>query len=312
MSGSKRPIAAQDIHQFLTESFSPNVRDVALLGSGSWSNAYSFELGDEQLVFKLGHFYEDFAKEQIAAEFNQPGLPVPRFYELGEAFDQFYAITERAYGTYLDDLPKHSMKEVLPALFTAIDSLRFVSTENTAGFGIWNHIGVAEHETWHQALLAVDQERPRVAGWRDRLATWPECQTMFDQCVNELRALVQYVPDGDELDVVHSDLLNRNVLVANHKPQLNAVFDWGCSLFGDFLYDIAWLTFWAPDTPGLATLDVYSAANVYFHDVDDFDVRVRCYEIHIGLESLVYNTFMGRRELAHQIAARTLAIATHR
>ena len=50
--------------------------------------------------------------------------------------------------------------------------------------------------------------------------------------------------------MVHGDLLNRNVLVAPDGSRLTAVFDSGCSTYGDFLYEVAWFTFWPPGTRG--------------------------------------------------------------
>ena len=38
--------------------------------------------------------------------------------------------------------------------------------------------------------------------------------------------------------------------------RLEAVFDWGCSLAGDFLYEVAWFTFWAPWYPALDAIDL--------------------------------------------------------
>ena len=53
-----------------------------------------------------------------------------------------------------------------------------------------------------------------------------------------------------ERHLIHSDLLNYNVLVADGR--ISAVIDWGCAMYGDFLYDLAWFEFWAPWYAGLA------------------------------------------------------------
>ena len=63
----------------------------------------------------------------------------------------------------------------------------------------------------------------------------------------ELRALAAGCPELRH--VIHMDLLNRNVLVSEDGTRIEAVFDWGCSAYGDFLYDVAWFTFWAPWHP---------------------------------------------------------------
>jgi hygromycin-B 4-O-kinase len=87
-----------------------------------------------------------------------------------------------------------------------------------------------------------------------------------------------------------------NVLVADDR--ISAVFDWGCTLVGDFLYDVAWLTFWAPWYPGLGAIDLRKEALGHFEtiglDVADFDARLRAYEVHIGLGGQAYQALTDR------------------
>ncbi|MGO9876778.1 MAG: phosphotransferase family protein [Acidimicrobiia bacterium] len=100
--------------------------------------------------------------------------------------------------------------------------------------------------------------------------------------------------------VPHCDLINRNVLVAEDRTRLEAVFDWGCVAYVDFLYDISWFTFWAPWHPWLAATDIRSAVLEHYAAtgvaVENFDERIRCYEVHIGVHHLAHNTFVPGRE----------------
>jgi hygromycin-B 4-O-kinase len=47
-----------------------------------------------------------------------------------------------------------------------------------------------------------------------------------------------------ERSMIHSVLLKRNVLTAEGK--ISAIIDWGCAMYGDFLYDLAWFSYWSP------------------------------------------------------------------
>ena len=103
------------------------------------------------------------------------------------------------------------------------------------------------------------------------------------------------------------------VLVAGDGSRLVAVFDWGCSAYGDFLYEVAWFTFWAPWHAGLAAIDFRSVMRGHYDatglDVPFFDERLRCYELHIGLTHLAYCAFAGgREEDLHAVARRTREI----
>jgi hypothetical protein len=59
-------------------------------------------------------------------------------------------------------------------------------------------------------------------------------------------------------DLVHGDLLYGNVLVSLDARRVEAVLSWKCSVRGDFLFDAAWCSFWAPFHPGVAATDPLS------------------------------------------------------
>ena len=298
-------LPAPDVGQvarFLTDRLGSNVRDVSALGAGMWSRAYSFDTDDSRLVVRFGDHDEDFAKDRIAASWQQPGLPVPKFIDMGEAFGTFYAITERAEGEFLDRLTSSEVAEVLPSLLRTFDSLRRVPVPEGARFGGWDRNGVGEHSSWKEAILAVESIRPRITGWRLRIQEWPECMQAFDQGVERLQVLAEQVPSKQ--DVIHRDWVNRNVLVT--ATRITSVFDWGCSIYGDHLYDVAWLTFCAPWTVGFdrqairhETREHYVAEGI---DPDDFDRRVECYELHIALGALTYQAFLGNRSTTQWLA----------
>jgi hygromycin-B 4-O-kinase len=305
MSGLPAP-DVQEISRFLAARLGANVHSVSPLGVGQWSRAFSFDADSSHLVVRFGDQDEDFAKDRIAASWRQPGLPVPKFIDMGEAFGTCYAITERADGRFLDHLTRPEVAEVWPSLLRVLDALRRVPVVQWAGFGGWDRNGVAEHRSWKDALLTVATERPRTAGWKRRLQEWPECKQVFHQGVERLHILAEHVPSRQ--DVIHSDLLNRNVLV-NH-GNITSVFDWGCSMYGDHLYDIAWLTFCAPYTAGFDRLEIRRLAREHYVDEgldpDDFDQRIDCYELHIALGALTYSAFLGD-EGAAQLATQSLA-----
>jgi hypothetical protein len=77
------------------------------------------------------------------------------------------------------------------------------------------------------------------------------------------------------------------------------VLSWKCSLRGDFLYDAAWCSFWAPFHPGIAAADPLSALlRVPSLRADpgallDAAARHHCYELHIGFTHLGWNVWIG-------------------
>jgi hygromycin-B 4-O-kinase len=194
----------------------------------------------------------------------------------------------------------------MPSLFRALGALRRVPVPESAGFGGWDRNGVGEHRSWKGAILAVESIRPRIDGWRLRIQEWPECEQAFDEGVERLQILAEQVPSRQ--DVIHRDWVNRNVLVTG--TNITSVFDWGCSTYGDHLYDIAWLTFCAPWTSGFdrqltrrLTREHYVAEGI---DPEDFDRRVECYELHIALGALTYQAFLGNEGTSQWLAKQIL------
>ena len=74
------------------------------------------------------------------------------------------------------------------------------------------------------------------------------------------------------------------------------MFDWGCSLYGDHLYELAWFEFWAPWCPELDIPYLRSELERHWRAVGyapaDKEARLRACYLHIGLDHLAYNAFI--------------------
>jgi aminoglycoside phosphotransferase (APT) family kinase protein len=75
--------------------------------------------------------------------------------------------------------------------------------------------------------------------------------------------------------------------------RVTAVLDWGNSLAGDPLYDLAWLLYWVRWHTGWDERVIRSAAGDLL-DGADVEERLRCYQLHIALAAQQYSAFVGR------------------
>ena len=90
------------------------------------------------------------------------------------------------------------------------------------------------------------------------------------------------------------------------------MIDWGSSLYGDFVWDIAWFTFWQPWYPAWRAVDIAAAARDHFAeiglDVPHFEERLNCCELAIGLDGMVYQAWTERWTDLAATAQRTMEI----
>jgi hygromycin-B 4-O-kinase len=307
-------VSPAEAESFLEARFGGAVQDLSGIGHGEWSQAYAFRRDGADYVVRFSALEEDFRKDQLAVRYAVANLPIPPIAEIGEAFGGFYAIAERATGAYLDDLDESRMRATLPSLFAALDAMRQAEISASQGYGPWGADGNAPHATWRDALLDIANDRTgdRIHGWRARLVSSPTGDGPFDRALEEMRVLTAYCPEARHL--IHSDLLNFNVLVAG--ARMSAVIDWGCAMYGDFLYDLAWFCFWAPWYPAWQGIDFAEEGARHFAafglDVPHYDERLRCYQIHIGLASQAYCAFKERWDMLAEVATRTSALTMMR
>lgn len=296
---------------FLDERYHGKARDVGELGGGDWSRAYSLDVDGRPLVARFGAHRTDFEKDRAAMAFSGPDLPVPAVLEIGEAYGGSFAISERHFGPFLESLDARRTQRLVPALLRALDALRSIPVPG--GASVQWPAGESEPRIgWRDWLIATleDREGDRVSGWRAVLAESAGLNDLFISGERAMGSLLRFCPEVRH--VLHVDLLNRNVLVSEDGSRLEAVFDWGCSSFGDFLYDVAWITFWAPWHAALSSINFRDIVERHYQsigmDVPHLDERLRCYEIHIGLTHLAYCTFSGRDDSRLEVAERMAGI----
>lgn len=299
---------------FLRDHLGPDVQHVQELGWGEWSVAFAYCRGGHEYVARFGLYDEDFHKDRLVGQYAATDLPLPCILEIGRYKQGFFAISERAYGQFLDQLDGEAMRATLSNLLETLDAVREVELSGSAGFGGWNAVGDAPYASWREALLDIANDRPehRTYGWRASLEARPEHLALFNQVMVLFEPLLAFCPD--ERHLIHNDLLNRNVLVEHNR--ITALLDWGDGRYGDALYDLAHLLFWWPWFSRWRNIDLLGAIEQHYAlkevTMEHFNERLRCYQLHIGLESMAYHCYTGRGEHFTWSASRALEAAQAR
>ena len=272
--------------------------DLEALSGGAWSSAWAYRAGGEELVVRFGPEMSWYEADRMAMAFASPDLPVPEVREVGTTpSGRAYAISVRHHGRFPEDTPVEQAGAIAPALTRLLVALYRVPADPGAPV-VWHQAG-ASAGSWREFLLAglVDDPGKLVHGWSAALAGDQELAALSAAVTERVRALAEACPE--RRDLVHGDLLHGNVLVSPDALRVEAVLSWKCSVRGDFLFDAAWCSFWAPFHPGIAAADPLSgllrAPSVRAEPGALLDAAARhhCYELHIGFTHLGWNVWIG-------------------
>ncbi len=291
MSSIPKNIQIEQAIEFLTEHFGKDVTNVEVVGKGLWSQSFFFRRANIDYVLRFGNEGESYEKDRIASKYSSNKLPIPAITEIGTALGLHFAISERASGTMIDELGQSEMEKIIPAILEMLDALREADISKTTGYGHWNKNEEGQYSSWRDFLLLVgiDDPRSKIHGWRAHLESSPQGIEFFNQISHKLKILAEKSYEYRHL--IHTDLLHFNVLAKNNK--ISAVIDWGNAMYGDFLYDLANFTFWAPLHPAIRKIDWKTKAKQYFIEkgieIQDFEKRLCICELHIGLAGMAWN-----------------------
>jgi hygromycin-B 4-O-kinase len=302
-------VDSEQARAFLTRHLGTELSEFMPLGAGAWAQCFGFVYDNRELVIRFGKYVSDFEKDRLAHRYANPDLPIPELLEIGAALDGYYAISTRVYGVPLESVSSAQWLVLVPAVVAVLEAMRTADLSATEGFGGWGADGHAAQPDWRSRLLDVAEDRPdqRSYGWRAALATSAEGQAAFDWGLDLLQ---QVADDAIPRSLLHCDLTNRNVFVEGDR--IRGVFDWGCSVYGDHLYELALFEFWSPWQPQLDVAALRRAIEQRWGELgyrpENKASRLKACYLHIGLEHLAYHAQLGNWTTLLGIAQRMRAL----
>lgn len=277
------------------------------LEPGYWSSVYAFTHMDQPLVARFSAYRDDFERDVFAMRYASGRLPVPTVRFLGDCDVGYVCISDRVEGKFLDRLDRDQFVASLPSLAHLLVACAGADTSASDGYGSWDDRGNGVESSWVGMLAAIGRDIPasRGGGWAARLAESPSGIDRFRSQNTTFRDALVHVPDLRH--VVHNDLFNRNVMV--DRNAITGVFDWGCAMYGDVLYEIAAWEFWLPWYPQWVGLDIRTPILAALNDagicISDAEMRIALYAIHVGLAHQIYNANIGDHPQLERTVQRT-------
>ena len=285
VKNSKPDISSNAVARWLHDHLGSPITSVQPLAGGFWSAAFAYEHNGQEFVVRFNENPEGFQIDQAAHAFASSGLPVPEVFEIGKALDLSFAISRRHHGRFLEIAAPEAAPQLAPALAEMFRQFRQVRGSDRVE---WYE--PSSRRSWHDYLLrgiSFETGRPQ-DGIHEALASRPDLHDLYHAACARIHELLPLCPE--RRDLIHGDLLHQNVLISDQADRVQAVFSWKCSAFGDFAYDIAWCTHWAPWHPGIAAIDVFDLT-LAADDLDSearthFAERHHCYELQIAVSHI--------------------------
>lgn len=278
MSTIKTKIDPKNVMEFLTRYFNGNIVNLVSLKGGEMSQAFSFstDLGD--FVIRVNKERGSYDKDLYAYKhFDKNLIPMPEMIEIGSLGERlFYAISKKSSGKNLDEWDDDAILGLLPQLFGILDVIHAQKIPESE-FGYWDGKGEAYSRSWKEFILLKDDELRRGDELTDDSFLEMDVVNRVD---NVFKGLVKYLPE--EKCLVHGDYGFNNIITDGRK--ITGVLDWGEGMYGDFMYDVSWLSFWSSNIPyGKLIKKHYMEIE---KRVEKYDERLLCYEICIGMGAL--------------------------
>jgi hygromycin-B 4-O-kinase len=295
------------LRALLRGQFATEIADVLPLTGGEFSRAFAFTADGQPYVIRLNpfdHAVEAFAKDDYAwRHFAAPALPIPRVVAIGEADDWHFAISERVAGDRLEEVPWPERRALLPAVLDIVEAIGRSDVSASRGYGAWDLQGNGTAASWRDFLVAVS-ENWTAGYYQDWHALFRDSfleRDVFEAIYRRMVRLIAHCPE--ERALIHNDLHFDNILSDGRR--ITGVVDWANALYGDALYDVAWLGWWFAKNDDLEAIAL-------LHDrhrpAPQFRERIACYTYYIGLDDLRFYAKTGRQEQYEAARARLLAL----
>ncbi len=272
-----------DIANFISNKLNTNIELFPVV-EGMESQVYSYTLNGKNYIFRINPNLEGFRKDDYAYKnFNNNTIPIPKVIDYGKYNDtHYYCISEKANGITFEDSTEEVVESLLKDITDIMIAINNIDISNTMGYGVLDsQTGNAPFKTWKDYLLDIlniDKYNWNQVKNMDYVDT-----KLVDDIIIKFNELIPFCNDVRKLR--HGDFGSNNMLVDNGK--FSAVIDWDCSGYGDPLYEIASAYFWST---WLMCMDKsYNYYKEIFDNEENFEKRILCYSLHIGLMEIYEN-----------------------
>ena len=281
----KSTYSKDNIAKFLSDKFDKEITLKPIV-AGQESQVFSFYYDNKDFIIRINPIIDGFLKDDYAyRNFSSIKVPIPKVVEYG-SFDSSHSfcISEKATGITFEDADEHTVNALLSDMTELWLSISEIDISNTKGYGIFSSKdGNAPYSSWQEYLKNIFNEQEY--DWNKVREMQHVDSELFDDLKATLLSLIKYCPTDRKLS--HGDFGSNNVLIDDQTPKITAIIDWDNASYGDPFYDIAGAYFWRNWLMCMEKTSSYW--ETMFKLIPNYNERIKCYQLHIGLEEIYEN-----------------------
>jgi len=293
MSTHKTIIDLDLLTDFLKENFSDGISSLEPVVGGEASQAFGFNVGNKVYIIRVNkHYSLGFKKDQYAyLNFSRYDLAIPKILQIGKIDSEYrYCISERAEGLTLNAMTAEAVAELSEPIFDSLDKIHAIDISNYSGYGKWDADAVGVASSWNEYLLTVNKYIEATSDKPGLFETSFLDEGLWRHLYSRMVKLLEYCPK--EKFLIHGDYGFGNILVKDRV--ITGIIDWESSMYGDYLFDIAWLGFWSKRSD---YVQLYlNRSELKGNQIDNFQERIKCYQLYIGLGALSFYAYSNQEE----------------
>lgn len=258
-------------------------RRLTPLRGGMVARVYEVVTRSRELVLRISPSLGSLAKDAaVHARYSGAGMPVPAVHRVGRLDDaQWFAFADKAPGRRVDRLPDDAQRRLAPALAATLLAVHRAPVTPRGRPGFWTPDAPPAFPSWAAYLRDSTRDclpRGRSAAEAGDVRAW------------HARFLELCAHAPDEAALLHGDFRFANLFARG--AAVSGLIDWEESMYGDPLYDLAWLGFWHGARP------VWQAYAAHPEGAARWERRARerlhAYQLRSGLRSLYFFERSGR------------------
>jgi len=278
MTDAKTSISDQVVADFLADE-GMAVTALERITGGETSQAFLVKTQEKEFVLRVNKSRAGFDKDAFAAQyFFFFFLPIPQIHFIKESSGFYFCMSDKARGEQVYEEYLEKNPGTIHSLFKTLSAIHATDLTHFSGYGKWDTQGHGENVSWKEYLIAMHD----VAHWQQLAADGVLELDLLNGLFSQLEELLPILPE--ERKLIHADPANDNMFALD--ARVTAVTDWDQSMYGDPLFDIAWLEFWADTIDFVEEYKQYCDAHGIFHE--NYEARIKAYLLYLAITTLLW------------------------